>query len=266
MPDELQQMARLKKCVKSYFPSSKMPPIGRPGLPPVAYKPIEPGWIMANLDPRTRLAFLAAAVGAVLVTRRPETLAAESLLLLGGVVLLKADGRLGHPWHLFGPMIAVVFTAGLVFFDLQTALTLAARLFNLLVVSFFCFRTIDPEEMAGALRKLGIPFGLVFILSAGMRYVPLIGRKIRNILDAQQARGIDLRPRIKNISNFAALLTPLVVQAFVLSDELALAMESRGFGCKNRSSRRTYRLRPIDYILMGASLGGLCLVAWWERG
>ena len=243
-----------------------MPAIDRPGLSLVAYKPIESGWIMANLDPRTRLAFLAAAVGAVLVTRRPETLAAESLLLLGGVVLLKADRRLGHLRHLFGPMIALVFVTGLVFFDLQTALTLAARLFNLLAVSFVCFQTIDPEEMAGALRKLGIPFGLVFILSAGLRYVPLIGRKIRNILDAQQARGIDLRPRIKNISNFAALLTPLVVQAFVLSDELALAMESRGFGCKNRSSRRTYRLRPIDYILMGASLGGLCLLAWWERG
>jgi energy-coupling factor transport system permease protein len=221
---------------------------------------------MANLDPRTKLAFLAAAVGAVLVTRRPETLAAECLLLLGSFVLLKADRRLGHLRHLFGPMIALVFVTGLVFFDLQTAFTLAARLFNLLAVSFVCFQTIDPEEMAGALRKLGIPFGLVFIFSAGLRYVPLIERKIRNVLDAQQARGIDLRPRIKNISNFAALLTPLVVQAFVLSDELALAMESRGFGCKNRSSRRTYRLRPIDYILMGASLGGLCLLAWWERG
>jgi energy-coupling factor transport system permease protein len=221
---------------------------------------------MAHFDPRTKLAFLSAAIAAVLVTHRPETLAAESLLLLGGINLLNADRRLGHLRYLFGPMIVLVFMTGLVFFDLQTALTLAVRLFNLLAVSFVCFQTIDPEEMAGALRKLGIPFGLVFILSAGMRYVPLIGRKIRNILDAQQARGIDLRPRIRNISNFAALLTPLVVQAFVLSDELALAMESRGFGCKNRSSRRTYRLRPIEYILMGASLGGLCLLAWWERG
>jgi energy-coupling factor transporter transmembrane protein EcfT len=243
-----------------------MPPIDRPGLLPVAYKPTESGWIMTNLDPRTKLAFLAAAVGAVLVTHHPETLATESLVLSGGVVLLKADRRLGHLRHLLGPMLVLVFMTGLVFFDLLTALTLTARLFNLLAVSFVCFQTIDPEEMAGALQKLGIPFGLVFILSAGLRYVPLIGRKIRNILDAQQARGIDLRPRIKNISNFAALLTPLVVQAFVLSDELALAMESRGFGCKNRSSRRTYSLRPIDYILMGASLGGLCLLAWWERG
>jgi energy-coupling factor transport system permease protein len=244
-----------------------LPQIDRPGLSPVAHKAIESGWIMAHFDPRTKLAFLASAVGAVLVTRRPETLAAESLLLLGGIILLKAgDRRLGHLRHLFGPMIALVFITGLVFFDLQTALTLAARLFNLLAVSFVFFQTIDPEEMAGALRKLGVPFGLVFILSAGMRYVPLIGRKIHNILDAQQARGIDLRPRIKNISNFAALLTPLVVQAFVLSDELALAMESRGFGRRNRSSRRTYRLRPIEYILIGASLGGLCLFAWWERG
>ncbi len=235
-------------------------------MPPIAYTQIESVWIMANFDPRTKLAFLAAAVGTVLVTRRPETLAVQSLLLLGGIILLKDFRRLGHLRRLFGPMIALVFITGLVFFDLQTALTLAARLFNLLAVSFVCFKTIDPDEMAGALQKLGVPFSLVFILSAGLRYVPLIGRKIHNILDAQQARGIDLRARIRNIPNFAALLTPLVVQAFVLSDELALAMESRGFGCKNRSSRRTYRLRPIDVILMGASLGGFCLLAWWERG
>jgi energy-coupling factor transport system permease protein len=221
---------------------------------------------MANFDPRTKLTFLVTAVGAVLVTRRPETLAVQSLLLLGAIILLKDDRRPGHLRRLFLPMTALVFMTGLVFFDLQTALRLASRLFNLLAVSFVCFKTIDPDEMAGALQKLGIPFSLVFILSAGLRYVPLIGRKIHNIVDAQQARGIDLRPRIRNIPHFAALLTPLVVQAFVLSDDLALAMESRGFGCENRSSRRTYLLRPIDYILIGASLGGLCLLAWWERG
>ncbi|MGW8186345.1 MAG: hypothetical protein ACWGNK_03735, partial [Desulfobacterales bacterium] len=109
---------------------------------------------MANFDPRTKLAFLAAAVAAVLVTRRPETLAVQSLLLLGAIILLKEERRPGYLRGLFVPMIALVFMTGLVFFDLQTALTLAARLFNLLAVSFVCFKTIDPDEMAGAMQKL----------------------------------------------------------------------------------------------------------------
>jgi energy-coupling factor transport system permease protein len=221
---------------------------------------------MASFDPRTKLAFLAAAIGAVLVTRRPVTLAAESLLLSAGLIVVTIDRRYGRLLRLIGPMIALVFLTGLVFFDAQTALMLAARLFNLLCVSFLGFNALDPEELAGALRQLGVPFALVFVLSAGMRYVPLIGRKIGNIVDAQQARGIDLRPRIRNAFNYAALLTPLVVQAFTLSDDLALAMESRGFGRRNRSSRRTYRLRPGEYILMATALAGLGLLAWWEGG
>jgi energy-coupling factor transport system permease protein len=159
-----------------------------------------------------------------------------------------------------------VFGVGIVFFDLATALQLAARLFNLLAVSMIFFQTVGADEMAGALRKLGVPFAFAFTLSSAMRYVPLIGRKIRTILQAQQARGIDLRPRLKNVSNFMALLAPLVVQAFVLSDQLALAMESRGFGCRNRSSRRTFRLTAVDVLVMVAGLVGAGLLVWWENG
>ena len=57
----------------------------------------------------------------------------------------------------------------------------------------------------GKQRPLGIPFEMVFILTTAKRYVPLIGTKIRNIIDAQQYRGIDLRPRLKNAVNFMAL-------------------------------------------------------------
>jgi len=99
-----------------------------------------------------------------------------------------------------------------------------------------------------------------------MRYIPLMGEKIHHIIEAQQSRGIDLRPKIKNIRNFHALLMPLIVQSFVLAEELAVAMESRGFGRKGRSSRRTYRIGMWEYGLMIASLIGLILFAWWERG
>jgi energy-coupling factor transporter transmembrane protein EcfT len=62
------------------------------------------------------------------------------------------------------------------------------------------------------------------------------------------------------------LLMPLLVQSFVLSDELALAMESRGFGRKDRSSRRQYNLTFWECVLMVATLVLLVIFAWWERG
>lgn len=228
---------------------------------PTVYADISPG-----VDPRAKLIFLITAVAAVLVTRRPATLAAESLLLLGILFCVQKGGSRVPIRRLFGSMTGLVFVIGLVFFDLSTALTLAARLFALLATSFVFFQAVGPDETAGALRKLRVPFGGVFILTTGMRYVPLIGRLLRGVVDAQQARGIDLRPRFKNLANFTALLVPLVVQAFALSDQLALAMESRGFGRKNRSCRRNDRLRPVEYVLMAAALIGLGLLVWWERG
>jgi len=162
-------------------------------------------------------------------------------------------------------MLGMVFVIGLLFFGWQAAALLVVRLAALLTVSFLFFRSISPEETGAALQKCGVPFELVFILTTAMRYVPLIGQKIRNIMDAQQSRGIDLRPRIKNIGNFMALLMPLLIQSMLLSDQLALAMESRGFKRRGRSSRRRYRLTAKDYGLMAGSLAVLVGFAVWQR-
>jgi energy-coupling factor transporter transmembrane protein EcfT len=218
------------------------------------------------LDARTKLLLLAAALVAILATQRPPTSAIECLVTAGLVFAPRGGGPRGHRLRLLAPTVVLVFGVGIVFYDLATALLLAARIFNLLAVSVIFFRTVGADEMAGALRKLGVPFTYAFTLSTAMRYVPLIGRKIRTIIDAQQARGIDLRPRLKNVANFTALLAPLVVQAFVLSDQLALAMESRGFGCRNRSSRRRFRLSVVDVLVMAAGSVGAGLLVWWENG
>ena len=123
-----------------------------------------------------------------------------------------------------------------------------------------------PEEMGDALRQLKVPYPLVFILTTAMRFVPLLRQKIDRITAAQASRGIDLRPRFKNLPHLTALLIPLVVQAFILSDDLAVAMESRGFSRKGRSVGRRYRLTFRDYACMVITLAGVALFYIWERG
>lgn len=163
-------------------------------------------------------------------------------------------------------MVGLVFVIAFFSFDIQVALLLSIRLLNLLTVSFIFFSTITPNEMGDAFKMIGMPYSFAFILTTSMRYVPLIGQKIRHIMDAQLSRGIDLRPRLKNVGNFMALLMPLLIQSFVLSDELAIAMESRGFARKGRTSRYQYRLTLWEYGLMVVSLALLVAFAWWERG
>jgi len=206
------------------------------------------------------------AIASVLFAREPVSLLVEFAIVLSAVPLMGLGRKLLHSVRLIGSMIVFVFIIGFFFFDLQVAGLLSIRLFTLLTVSFIFFYSLDPQEMGDALRKMGISFEFSFILTTAMRYVPMIGKKVRQISDAQQARGIDLRPRIKNISNFIALLMPLLVQSFILADDLALAMEARGFGSKLRKSRKTYHITIIEYALMALSCGSLVAFIWWERG
>jgi len=52
----------------------------------------------------------------------------------------------------------------------------------------------------------------------------------------------------------------------LMSDQLAMAMKTRGFGCKGSSSRRKYRLTFMDWVLLTAVLTFLLIFFWWERG
>jgi energy-coupling factor transport system permease protein len=221
---------------------------------------------MIKLDPRTKLALGLMAMVAVFIAHKPETLLAQCGIILFFLPFLGIGNTLIRSLRITCPMIALIFTITFFFYDILAALLLSVRLLNLLAVSFILFRVTGVEEMGNALKGIGIPHSFVFIFTTAMRYVPLIGQKIRRIMDAQFSRGIDLRPKLKNARNFMALLMPLLIQSFVLSDELAIAMETRGFGCKGHFKRKTHRLNGWDYSLMAIGLGLLIVFGWWENG
>jgi energy-coupling factor transport system permease protein len=220
---------------------------------------------VTSLDPITRLVLGLMAMVAVMISHRPQTIIAEGLL----VAVLVGFGLFGTKrfaaLKLALPMVALVFGITLLCFDAVTALFAALRLLNLMLVASLCFAGLDADPIAEALRACKLPHELVFILTAGLQYVPLMGQKLKHIVAAQQSRGIDLRPRLKNAAHLLALLVPLLIQAFLLSDELAMAMETRGFGQKGRTSRYRHRIRAAQLLWMAA--GALCLGAliWWEH-
>ena len=203
---------------------------------------------------------------AVLITQRPLSLFLEAGILLGALLANGSKESVRQAIKLTLPMAALVFLIGLISFGAYAALLVSVRLFNILSASFVFFRAMGPEEMGDGLRKLGLPYAFTFILTTAMRYVPLIGQKIRLIHDAQRSRGMDMRPRIRNAKNFLALLIPLLVQSFILAEELALAMEARGFQMKNRTFRREYKMMPREYILLVVSASLFIGFAFWERG
>jgi energy-coupling factor transport system permease protein len=221
---------------------------------------------MKNIDPRTKLALGLMGIAAVVLTRTSLSLVVEMALLWGSLLTLKMVKIMIRAFKLILPLVALVFIIALISFTREDALVLSLRLLNLFTFSFLFFQGLDPEELGDGLRKIGLPYEFSFLLNTALRYVPLIGRRIRIIAEAQRSRGIDLRPRIRNIPRFMALLMPLLVQAFILAEQLAMSMESRGFARTGRSFRRKYHIPFYEYGMMIVAMGGLTAFVLWERG
>ena len=205
-------------------------------------------------------------IALILITSNIVPLIVEWALLFGALLAL----RIVRPWirtlKLILPLVGLVCIIALISFTAKTAIILSMRLLNLLTVSFVFFQSIKPEELGNSIRKMGVPYEFSFILTTSLRYVPLISGKLRSIMDAQRSRGIDLRPRLRNIPRLTALLMPLLVQAFVLAEQLAMAMESRGFARAERSFRRAYHISYGEYAIMAVALVLLVIFWIWERG
>ena len=216
------------------------------------------------LDPRTKLILAVDYAAILILTQALPALLAELALLVALILLL----GLGRAWlralRLVLTMAAIVFAISLLAFDLTIALVTGARLVALVTTFFVFFQITLPEDLGNGLVKMGVPYTFTFILTVAMQFVPVMVRKVQEIVDAQRARGIPLGWDLAGGRHIPALLTPLLIHSLKLSDELAEAMESRGFGRPGRTSMREYKVRGWEYGLM---IGAIAVVAvvWWLR-
>lgn len=70
---------------------------------------------------------------------------------------------------------------------------------------------------------------------------------------------------LASLPNYPALLVPLLISSFQLADELAEAMEARGFGSPHRTFAVKYHLQWRDYGLLLVALISLISLAFWRR-
>ena len=78
------------------------------------------------------------------------------------------------------------------------------------------------ERVAWPLRHVGVnPSKVGMMLSMVIRFIPLMMNEAREILEAQRARGLD--------RSAVALLVPLLIKTLKMADDLADAIEARGY-------------------------------------
>jgi len=210
------------------------------------------------LDPRTKLLLAVFwAIGVVAAHRMPTLLVALGLVLAG--VLVMGKGKRYLRWlRLVLPM--AIFFGAVIWWsvDRNAGFFATLKLLNLTSAFFVFFSTTVPEDLGNALVKIGLPYPISFVLSTSLQFVPIMGRKIKNVLDAQRARGIPLEPGWAALRHYPAFFGPILIQSFQMAEELAEAMETRGFGCPGRTFFKDYRMTVLDWAAI--CIGILLLV------
>jgi len=213
-------------------------------------------------DPRSKLVMAFVATILLMIFRQWTSLTASLGILMAVVLLL----RLGLPWFNFlrglGFAALTFFFIAWLAFDFLTAFVSALRLLAIGTAFFLFFQTTPPEALSNALLKMGVPYPFAFVLGASMQFVPILVRRLGNIRDAQRARGIPIEGGLGLLIHLPALAGPLLIQAFKFADELAEAMEARGFGIPGRRFRHEPRFRWIDWMVVGISVVVLAMAFW----
>jgi energy-coupling factor transport system permease protein len=202
------------------------------------------------------------AVILLMIFHQRTSLIVSSAILVVVVLLL----HLGFPWLNFlkglGFAAFTFFIIAWLAFDLSTAFVSGLRLLAIGTVFFLFFQTTSPEALSNALLKMGVPYPFAFVLSASMQFVPVLVRRLGNIRDAQRARGIPIEGGLNLLIHLPALAGPLLIQAFKFADELAEAMEARGFGIPGRRFRHEPRFRWMDWMVVVISVIVLVTAFW----
>lgn len=143
------------------------------------------------------------------------------------------------------------------------------RLVLIIMMSTMLTLTTSPLELTDGiehllrpLKRFGFPaHEIALMLSIALRYVPTLMDEAQKIMNAQRARGVDFDEGnfLQKIRSLIPILVPLFVSAFNRADEMAIAMEARGYrGGEGRTQYRQLKYTRLDIF---ALLGILILTA-----
>lgn len=133
------------------------------------------------------------------------------------------------------------------------------RLLYLILFSSILTLTTSPLELTKGIEKLSMPFkwfgvpvqDFSIMMMIAIRFIPILMLEAERIIMAQTSRGADFESGniLRRIRSLTPILIPLLMSAFRRADELALAMEARGYrGGKCRTSMKELHIKWADYV------------------
>jgi energy-coupling factor transport system permease protein len=222
-----------------------------------------------SLDPRAKLFSLAGIVAALFPVNEPLPLLCWALAFWGVVRLSHLSlGMVLKSCRpvLFLAFFTFAFNAGALLWGAAAAEPLhalgagaaaASRLLLLVLFAVLLPLTTAPLELADGFEALLSPFKrfgfpaheCAMMMGVALRFIHLLMEETDRIVKAQLSRGAELDQggAFKRILAFFPVLIPLFVIIFKRADELALAMEARGYrGGEGRTRRRPLVWKKSD--------------------
>ena len=209
-----------------------------------------------RFDPRAKLVVYLLGCGLILLTTRPLELLPLTAAPLLGVAFGRRWGEWWRIMRLLWPtllLFAVIVGFGS---GPEAAAGAVLRLLALVTASVLFFALTPPEELGESLLASGLSPQAVFLLEGTLRFAPTMATLAR---EAQESRGIRL-DGFYLLRNGFALLGPLLASVMRFADDLAEALEARGFGGPTRTPLAEYRFRARDWALV---LGMVAVTVGW---
>ncbi len=204
-------------------------------------------WMLGGISPREYLPFL---------------LFLLPLMLAITVVHLLADG----PPFLVVPVVGAVplSTPGL-----DNGLLVAFRLAAMGIAFMMFSMTTDPFDWGLSMYQSGLNYKVAFMFAFAMRFFPLLQEElvvIRNALTARAYHAIGSKNPFTFLRGVSISIMPLGLGALRRSQDIALAMELRGFDYAEmvgvrRTVFRDVRMRGWDWAVVAGSLAMLAAAA-----
>ena len=229
--------------------------------------------LIHRLDPRTKL--MSAILFIIIIFFANNIITYLTLALFVGlaVVLSKVNGIKPLIWLiLFTVILQILFTSGeTIFFRLGPIILSQEGLINggfifmrfvlIIFMSTLLTLTTIPLSLSDAIEYLLRPLAVIkvpvheiaLMLSIALRFVPTLMDETEKIMNAQRARGIDFGEGniYEQMKSVVPLLIPLFVSSFNRAEELATAMEARGYkGGEGRTKYRQLSWQTRDTLTM----------------
>ncbi|WP_188205191.1 energy-coupling factor transporter transmembrane component T family protein [Desemzia incerta] len=235
-------------------------------------------WIY-RLDPRAKLLSTIFFIFVIFLANNWQTYLTLFIFVLTAVLLSEIkmsffiNGIKPMIWLiLFTVILQVLFTGGgEVYFQwgilmitsqgLMNGVFIFCRFVLIIFMSTLLTLTTMPLSLTDALEYLMRPltalkvpvYEIALMLSIALRFVPTLMDETEKIMNAQRARGVDFGEGnvFQQMKAIVPLLIPLFVSSFNRAEELATAMEARGYsGGEGRTKFRKLDWSASDTLVM----------------